>query len=313
MKTLYVREAAKNADALQIEVVDRPKPDVKTGECLVQVCSSAVNQSDAKATLGFFAHAKWPRIPGRDFAGVVVEGKGVGKKVWGTGGAAGIDFDGTHAEYLVIPEKAAVEIPKGMSIIDAGAQTLPYVTAYYGLVSRARIQAGERVLVLGALGQVGQAAMAICRWKGCKPVALVRENRMGEAKSLGWEAASSISDDFDVIFNPLGDLYWDESMRRLKKWGRMIIIGAGPDPKKSVALPLLPFYRANQDLIGINTVDLDFQQNGQLLSEMTEGFESGALTPLAVSGTFPIEKATEAYRAVLNHSATLRPVILFRN
>lgn len=215
---------------------------------------------------------------------------------------AGIDFDGTHAEFLAIPESAVVEIPHKLTLLQAGAQTLPFVTAYYGLVSRARIKAGETVLVLGALGQVGHAAMSICKWKKCRPIALVRENSLQKAKSLGWEATTSIPSDFDVVLNPLGGVYWDESMQKLKKFGRMVVISAGPEPKKPIALNLFPLFRANQEVLGINSVDLDFTQSGKLLSEMKPGFESGDLVPLGTDEVFPMEKATEAYRAILNHS-----------
>lgn len=302
MKAIYLTRHFANPDEIHLDIVERPKPKIKPGECLIQVHSSGVNQSDAKGTLGFFAHAKLPRIPGRDFAGVVVEGKGVGKKVWGTGGAAGIDFDGTHAEFIALPESAVAEIPHNLSVLQAGAQTLPYTTAYYGLVSRAEIKAGETVLVIGALGQVGHAAMAICKWKHCKPVALVREKSLQRAKELGWEATAKIPSDFDVIFNPLGTIYWDEAIQRLKKFGRMVVIGAGPDPKKAVSLTLLPLYRANQDILGINSVDLSFSENAKLLNEMKPGFESGHLIPLAADAVFSLQKATDAYKAVLAQS-----------
>ncbi len=302
MKALYLTHHFKNSDELKLPVEERPKPNIKKGECLIQVHSSGINQSDAKGALGFFDHAKLPRIPGRDFAGVVVEGKRAGEKVWGTGGAAGIDFDGTHAEFIALPEEALAIIPNNLTLIEAGAQTLPYVTAYYGLISRAQLKAGQTVLVIGALGQVGQAAMAISRWKGCKPVALVREKSLPKAKSMGWEATSTITSQFDVIINPLGSIYWDEALRHLKKFGKMVVIGAGPDPKKPVELPLLPLYRANQDILGINSVDLNFIQSAKLLNELTPGFESGALTPLSPDALFPFTEATEAYRRVLSQS-----------
>jgi NADPH2:quinone reductase len=302
VKAIYLTRHFKNLEEINLDVVDRPKPKIKPGECLIQVHSSGINQSDAKGTLGFFSHAKLPRIPGRDFAGVVVEGKFAGKKVWGTGGAAGIDFDGTHAEYLVLPESAIAEIPHNLTVLQAGSQTLPYTTAYYGLVSRARIQPGERVLVIGALGQVGRAAMSICKWKKCRAVALVREKSLEKARAMGWEATAAIDADFDVIFNPLGTVYWDDALKRMKKFGRMIVIGAGPDPKGSGLLPLLPLYRANQEILGINSVDLDFTANAKLLNEMKPGFDSGQLIPLSGEVVFPLERATEAYKTVLNQS-----------
>lgn len=302
MRALYLSRHFNHPDELDLKVVERPKPKIKEGECLIQVHSSGINQSDAKGTLGFFEHAKLPRIPGRDFAGTIVEGKDVGKKVWGTGGAAGIDTDGTHAEFITLPETALAEVPNNLSLLQAGAQTLPYVTAYYGLVTRAQIREGQSILVLGALGQVGQAAMSISKWKKCKPVALVREKSVEKAKSLGWETTSTINAHYDVILNPLGSTYWMEALKNLKKFGKMVVIGVGPDPQKPVELPLLPLYRANQDILGINTVDLNFVESSKLLNQMKSGFESNALTPLTADLTYPLERATEAYQKVLCHS-----------
>lgn len=167
MKAAYLTRLFKNVEEVDFSCVERPMPNPKAGEVLVQVVSSGVNPSDARATLGYFPNSQLPRIPGRDFAGIVVDGnaKWKGKHVWGTGGAMGIESDGTHAEYAAIPEAGLAEIPRSMSLLQSGAQPLPFVTAYYGLVSRAKLKPGEKVLVTGALGQVGRAAMSICTWK----------------------------------------------------------------------------------------------------------------------------------------------------
>ena len=90
MKALYLTQHFKQPEDIRLAVTQQPKPLIKKGECLVQVYSAGVNASDALGAIGYFSHAKIPRIPGRDFAGVVVEGssQNIGKKIWGTGGAA---------------------------------------------------------------------------------------------------------------------------------------------------------------------------------------------------------------------------------
>lgn len=315
MKAIYLTSNFDRLENLAISCTKRPIPKPKPNECLVKIASAGVNPSDVLGTLGYFPHAKLPRIPGRDFAGIVTEGSSqhIGKKIWGTGGAAGLDFDGTHAEFTTIPESAIAEIPKNLTLLEAGAQTLPYATAYYSLITRARIQPQEIVLVLGALGQVGRAAMSICSWKNARPIALVRTKEdIEKARSLGWEAYDSIPPHltFDVILNSLGNLYWEELLNSLKKFGRMVVIAAAQG-KREATIHLLNLYRANQEILGINSVDLDYTENAYLLNEMKPGFESGALRPLPTdpSTTFFLEQAELAYKKVLQGADGKRVVL----
>ena len=327
MKTLYVTQHFKNADEIQINLIEKDKPVLKTGECLIKIISSGINPSDALAATGYFHHANLPRIPGRDFAGIVVEGptKWKGKAVWGTGGAAGISSDGTQAEFITLPPDDFAECPKTLDPIIAGAQPLPYVTAYYGLVKRAHIQANETVLVIGALGQVGSAAMSICHWKKCHAIALVRgKESLEKAKALGWNAidgdeknlaekikSANYGKPVNVILNSVGNIYWHELMKSLAEFGRIVTIGAR-DNTREVTINLFDLYRANQDLIGINSVSLDFKDNAILLNELKIGFEENQLTPLAVDENmiFSPENASEAYKIVLKGSPK-RAVIKF--
>lgn len=300
MKAIFLTQHFQTADQITLPLVERPLPKIETGQCLVQVYSSGINPSDALGAIGYFSHAKLPRIPGRDYAGIIVDGPHKGRKVWGTGGTAGLDSDGTHAEYLVIPEEAAAEIPRNLSLLQAGAQTLPYVTAYYSLVKRAAMKAGETVLVIGALGQVGHAAMSLCKWKRCKPIALVRgQEALVAAKNMGWEAYETVPDmQFDVVLNTVGNVYWDQLVPKMNKFGRHIVIAA-MEGKREALINFFTFYRGNETLIGVNTVDLDFTASAQLLNEMKPGFESNILAPLAFDPPLPFAEAAKAYKTVL--------------
>ena len=101
-------------DQLKIVEVDDPTP--QAGEVIVQVRAAAINPSDPKNVLGKISETKPPRIPGRDFAGVVIsDSKWKNKSVFGTGGTLGILQDGTHAELVCVPESALVELPKNIS------------------------------------------------------------------------------------------------------------------------------------------------------------------------------------------------------
>src|SRR5277367_1816390 len=107
----------------EIKVEDIPKPVRSAGEVLVQVKAAAINPSDAKNVLGKMHETSVPRIPGRDFAGIVVEGPSEwkGKKVFGSGGNLGFGRDGTHAEFLAVPIAALNPLPKNLNFEQAAA------------------------------------------------------------------------------------------------------------------------------------------------------------------------------------------------
>lgn len=328
MKTLYINHHANDASKIQLECVEKPKPILNKNEVLIKIVSSGINPSDALATIGYFHHAVLPRIPGRDFAGIIVEGPDhlLGEKVWGTGGAAGISSDGTQAEYIKLRTDEISSIPNNLDILTAGAQPLPYVTAYYSLVKRARIQENETVLVVGALGQVGSAAMSICHWKNCHAIALVRgAQELEKATQQGWNAINSEEENLSqkilaanngnpiqVILNSVGNIYWKEFTTILSEFGRIVTIGARENVREA-SINLFDLYRANQDIIGINTVSLDFCENAKLLDELKAGFEENKLKPLTVDSEmiYALNDANEAYKEVLQGKSGRRVVIQF--
>lgn len=329
MKALNVTTHAKEPSGIKVDLTDKAKPEINANtQVLIKIISSGINPSDALATIGYFHHAVLPRIPGRDFAGIIVEGPKhlLNKTIWGTGGAAGISFDGTQAEYIALSADEISECPNNLDPIIAGAQPLPYVTAYYGLVKRAHIQEKETVVVVGALGQVGRAAMSICHWKKCHAIALVRgEKEIQEAKLLGWHAISSedshLADRLlaanngkpvDVILNSVGNIYWQDFITVLAEFGRIVTIGARENVREA-SINLFNLYRANQDIMGINTVSLNFKQNAVLLNELKIGFEENKLVPLAVDASmvYTPENASEAYKQVMTGTSGKRIVITF--
>ena len=152
---LHVAAKVSGIDTLQLDCQDQIKPTISNGEVVVQVMAAAVNPSDVKATLGIMPHAVFPRTPGRDFAGIVVEGPDAlkGLQVWGSGGDIGITGNGSHARYLVLPIAAVKEVPKGISMEEAGAVGVPFVTACEGFSRAGGVKAGQTVVVLGANGE----------------------------------------------------------------------------------------------------------------------------------------------------------------
>src|SRR3990167_2817670 len=328
MKTLCVNAHAKEANGIKLDLIDKPMPSPGKNECLIKVISSGINPSDTLAVMGYFDHAMLPRVPGRDFSGTVIEGPSnwVGKNVWGTCGAAGISFDGTQAEFIKLSVEKVSEIPSNLDVVVAGAQPLPYVTAYYSLLKRAHLEEGETVLVVGALGQVGSAAMSICSWKKCNAIALVQGSKEVEKDNLlGWNAINSADSNLlekilaankghpiQVILNSVGNIYWQDFIKVLSEFGRIVTIGAHENVREA-NINLFNLYRANQDIIGVNTVSLDFSENSKLLDELKVGFEENKLKTLTLNQLmiYPPERASEAYREAIKDSSGKRITIKF--
>src|SRR5271166_7077666 len=143
------------AATVRLEPMSRPRP--ATGEAVIKVAVSGVNPSDVKAILGAMPHAVWPRTPGRDYAGVVVDGPKplLGREVWGSGGELGIKRDGTHARRLMLDATNLREKPAAITLAEAGAIGVPFVTAFTGLREAGSVKREDVVLVLGANGKVG--------------------------------------------------------------------------------------------------------------------------------------------------------------
>ena len=160
---------------LRIEEVAIPEPG--EGEALVQVKAAAINPSDVGNVAGRFKSTTLPRTPGRDFAGIVVKGKArEGEEVWGSAPTLGIMRDGSHAEYVVVPAEPLSIKPKSLSMAQAAAIGVPYITAWASVVMAAQIQAGETILIVGAAGAVGQAATQIANWKQARVIGADRES-----------------------------------------------------------------------------------------------------------------------------------------
>ncbi|HUO54191.1 MAG TPA: zinc-binding alcohol dehydrogenase family protein [Rhodoblastus sp.] len=112
-------------------LVEAPKPQPAEGEVLVEIMAAGINPSDVENVLGFFPYTTMPRIPGRDFAGIVRAGPAdlIGRKVWGAGFGLGFTRDGAHAEFLSLPAAGCALLPEQLDFASAAACGVPYVTA----------------------------------------------------------------------------------------------------------------------------------------------------------------------------------------
>jgi NADPH:quinone reductase len=321
-----VRLNAKAADAASISpVIEQHSLSRRSDEVVVAIEAAGVNPSDVKAATGLMPYAVFPRTPGRDFSGWVVDGpkEWVGKAVFGTSGDLGIRRDGTHASHLVIEAAALVEKPVGISMEQAAGIGVPFVTAIEGFRRSGMPKAGEHVLVMGVNGKVGQAAVQLATWQGANVIGVVRKDETYEGHTNApIEVVNSATTDVagrvreltdgkgaDIVFNTVGDPYFGDAHHSLAKAGRQILIAA---TNKVVAFNILEFYRGRHTYVGIDTLAFSSVESADVLRSALPGFAGGFLRPfpIAESSVFPLADAKAAYDAVIGSSRNrivLRP------
>ena len=154
MKALVIHEFG---DPTQMKLEEVPTPEPRGDEISVAVKGAAINPSDVKNVAGKMHGTILPRIPGRDFAGVIVRGPAdlVGREVWGTGGDISRTRNGSHAEFILLPRAAVTLKPAALAMEAAAASGLSFVTAWEAIVTVAAVAAGEMAVIFGATGGVG--------------------------------------------------------------------------------------------------------------------------------------------------------------
>ena len=294
-------------------------------EVLIELRAAAVNPSDVKAATGLMSYAVFPRTPGRDYAGVVIDGPPdtIGREVFGSSGDLGIRRDGTHATHLVVEADAVVTKPAGMSWEEAAGLGVPFVTAMEGFRRAGIPQPGEIVLVMGVNGKVGQAAVQIATWHGARAIGVVRKAEPYEGHANAEvEVIDASSADVaarvreltgghgaDIVFNTVGDPYFQAAHQSLALRGRQILIAA---VDRIVQFNILEFYRGQHTYVGIDTLALSSSATGAVLRELAPGFASGHLKPFPINpkAIYSLEDAKHAFVAVAGSSrdrVILRP------
>jgi NADPH:quinone reductase-like Zn-dependent oxidoreductase len=314
MHRLRVATKVADIDHLALELEPWVPTATDAGDVVIEIRATGVNPSDVKACFGLMPHAVWPRTPGRDWAGVVTRGPAglVGHEVWGSGGRMGIERDGSHASHIVVPRAQVRPKPKTLSLLEAGAVGVPFVTAYEGLRRAGLPKAGENVLVMGANGRVGQAALQIAAMHGARVFGVTRRAepfrgpanvpvRMIDASAEDAGAAVRAGTGgrgADLVFNTVGSPYFEAANKALAPEGRQILIST---VDRAVPFDIFAFYRGRHTFVGIDTLALTDVACAEILALLTPGFESGALTafPVVPENVYPLARAAEAYRAVL--------------
>jgi NADPH:quinone reductase len=309
-----------------LDLAETPDAAADGGDAVIAVKSSSVNPSDLKNVAGQFKQTTLPRVPGRDFAGIVVDGPGewVGAEVWGTGGDVGFTRDGPHAEKLTVPAASLARKPERLSFEEASAVGVNFVTGWLGAVEAAQLAKGETIAVYGVSGGVGGAVAQIAHALG-SPVIGADEVRPAD----GTPAASIIQDfvalddrpqdvgsqikrltggrGADVVFDAVGGVTTPAALASLAPRGRLVVISAVGT--RTVEINLVDLYRNETRIYGCNSGNYDVVQSGARLKRLAPYFDSGEFRPLPIASRYSLEDGKDAYLAVANRRVRGRVVI----
>jgi len=315
----------------QIEEV--PVPTVIPGHVLIEVKASSVNPIDTKIRSGFVPAVSpaFPAILHGDVAGVVVEvGEGVsefkpGDEVYSCAGG----FKGTGgalAEYMLADARLLAHKPKNLTMEEAAAIPLVAITAWEALFDRAKLSAGDEILIHGATGGVGNIAIQLAKWAGAKVYTTASSpQKLQIAKELGADAAinykqTSVEDyvnkytngkGFDYIFDTVGGDNLDRSFAAAALHGTVVAIAA----------------RSTHDLTPLHSKGLSFhvvfmllhilneehrKQNGDFLKKITEIIEEGRLRPLIDQKRFTFDEVAAAHQ-YLDSNQAIGKIVLVNN
>jgi NADPH:quinone reductase-like Zn-dependent oxidoreductase len=221
-------------EQLVMEHVPRPEPEAR--EVLVRVYAAGVNPIDWKIRKGFFKDERpvpMPFTPGSELAGTVellgpgVTGFKIGQAVYGRGAK------GAYADYAVIAADQLSDIPHNISFDQAASVPVGASTAWMALFSLADLQAGQKVLVHGAAGGVGNYAVQLARWKGAHVTGTVSSKNLEFVLALGAETVinyattpfEQVAHDVDVVVDPIGGETQDRSWSLIKPGGMLVAVG----------------------------------------------------------------------------------------
>ena len=319
MKAVICKKFAPVSELVWEEVAD---PVAGPGEIVIDVKAAGLNYPDSLIVQGLYQfQPQRPFSPGHEGSGVV-SSVGADVKMHSVGDSvAFFKGFGAFAEKIVVSERMAFPIPKSFPHKIAAGVFMVYGTSYHGLVQRAKINKEDEVLVLGAAGGVGLAAVDIaksfgarvvaavstkekanvCKGYGVDDVVIYGEEKLDkeEQKALTKELKSkSVRGGFSVIYDPIGDCFAEPALRSIGWGGTYLVVGfaAGKIPSFPTNLMLLKGCAVSGVFIGRFQQE-EPQQNAQNLKEIGELLSSGKLTPF-ISETIPMSDSVEAIERI---------------
>ena len=331
MKAIICKKFAPVSELVWEEVAD---PIAGPGEIVIDVKAAGLNYPDNLIVQGLYQfQPERPFSPGHEGSGVV-SSVGPDVKMHSVGDSvAFFKGFGAFAEKIVVSERMAFPIPKSFPHKIAAGVFMVYGTSYHGLVQRAKINKEDEVLVLGAAGGVGLAAVDIAKSFGARVVAAVSTKEKAEVckgygvddvviygkekvdkeeqKALAKELKSkSVRGGFSVIYDPIGDCFAEPALRSIGWGGTYLVVGfaAGKIPSFPTNLMLLKGCAVSGVFIGRFQQE-EPQQNAQNLKEIGELLGSGKLTPF-ISETIPMSESVNAIERIANRGVVGKVVFV---
>ncbi|MBU68651.1 MAG: NADPH:quinone oxidoreductase [Cupriavidus sp.] len=326
MKAIVIQEFGSPSS---VAVGDLPTPGVGDQDVLIEVHAAAVNYPDALVVQGKYQILpQRPFAPGKDAAGVVrATGAGVTHLKPGDRVVAQLEY-GAFAELVSVNASACFRIPDAMPFEDAAAMGLVYQTAYFALMERGGFQPGETVLVTGAAGGVGSAAIQIVKGLGGIALAgIARGKQSISATQLGADALIDLSvpelreslreqvrdatnqHGADVLLDTLGGDVFDAALRAMAWSGRAIVIGfaAGRIPEIKANYLLVK----NISVSGLQWSDYRDRQPAKVVAvqqQLFQLYEAGAIRP-RIAASLPLSRAGEALAQLASGQASGKYVL----
>ncbi|MEO0338355.1 MAG: NADPH:quinone oxidoreductase family protein [Bacteroidota bacterium] len=299
-----------------------PGPD----EILVKVAACSVNFPDTLIIQGLYQFKPpLPFSPGSDVAGTV-EAVGDNVKGFNPGDEViGFASHGGFAEKVCVHSMACFPKPPGMSMVHAASFLLAYGTSYHALKDRARLKEGQTLLVLGASGGVGLAAVELGKKMGARVIAAASTaEKLDLCKQYGADEVINYQEEdlkarvkelthkkgADVVYDPVGDKYAEPALRAIARHGRYLVVGfaAGEIPKIPLNLTLLK----ECQIVGVFWGNFARKEPGKSLQntfQLVQWFQEGTLKP-HIHATYPLKDAPAALEEILARKAKGKIVIV---
>lgn len=295
----------------QLQWTQLPTPAPGPGQVLLEVKAASLNFPDLLIVQNKYQmKPELPFVPGSEYAGVVqAVGEGVshlsvGQRVACLSGTGGF---GTHA---LAPAALCMPLPDGFSFVDAAAFIMTYATSHHALIDRGQLREGETVLVLGAAGGVGTAAIQIAKAAGARVIAAAStDEKCALCKAQGADATINYSQGDlraaikeatggkgpDVVYDPVGGDFAEPVFRSIAWRGRYLIVGfaAGPIPALPLNLPLLK----GASLVGVFWGEFSRREpkaNAAMMQELAQWYGQGKIKPV-IDRTMPMAELHAAY------------------
>jgi len=316
MKALVCRAFGSEED---LELVDAPAPDLKPGCVRIAVKAAGLNFPDLLLVRGQYqSKPETPFTPGAEGAGVVVEAEEVADGVTVGDRVLFTAQTGAFAEEIVVPAASTLKIPDAMTFQQAAGFTIVYATTQHALKQRAELAVGETLLVLGAGGGVGLAAVELGKARGARVIAAASApEKLDAAKAHGADETINYAKEdltarakaltngvgVDVVYDPVGGDYSEAAFRAIAPDGRHLVVGfaAGEIPKLPLNLPLLK----QAAVVGVfwgGWARRFPEKQARNMAELFDLFERAAVKP-HVAGAYALADFRDAFSELAERRA----------